>query len=102
MTDEPLAIALPMDAIREFCHRHRIRKLSLFGSVVREDFRADSDVDVLVEFEAGYRPGLAFFSMGDELSAILGKPVDFNTEGWLSERFREDVLAEARPVYVAA
>jgi predicted nucleotidyltransferase len=40
--------------------------------------------------------------MGDELSAILGKPVDFNTEAWLSERFREDVLAEARPVYVAA
>jgi uncharacterized protein len=102
MPEEALPVSLPTDAIAEFCRRHRIRKLSLFGSVVREVFGANSDVDVLVEFEDGYRPGLAFFSMGEELAEIIGRPVDFNTEGWISDRFRDEVLAEARPVYIAA
>ena len=89
------------DKIAAFCRRHRIRRLELFGSVLRDDFQPESDVDVLVEFEAGHVPGLAFFSMEAELSEILGKKVDLNTLQFLSERFRGKVLAEAEAHYVA-
>jgi len=95
-------ISIPREQIAEFCRRHHIRKLSLFGSVLRNDFRPDSDVDVLVEFEPGKTPGLAFFAMQDELSELFGRPVDLNTPAWLSRYFRDDVLAEAEPMYVEA
>ena len=95
-------IHVSREAIGEFCRRHHIRRLAFFGSVLREDFGADSDVDVLVEFEPGYTPGLAFFAMQDELSQILGRKVDLNTPQWLSEQFREEVQAEAEVEYVAA
>lgn len=93
-------IDIPRDRIADFCRRNHIRKLSLFGSVVREDFREDSDVDVLIEFEPGYAPGLRFFAMEIELSQILGRPVDLNTTQWLSPRFRDDVQREQVPIYV--
>ena len=86
-------------ALDDFCRRHHIRKLAPFGSVVRDDFGPESDVDVLVEFEPGHIPGLAFFGMQDELSEILGRRVDLNTADFLSPRFRDDVLAEADTVY---
>ncbi len=54
-------VPIPKDEITEFCRRHHIRRLSLFGSVLTGDFRPDSDVDVLVEFEEGHTPGLVFF-----------------------------------------
>lgn len=92
----------PMDKIAAFCRRHRIRRLSLFGSILRDDFGPKSDVDVLVEFEEGARTGLAFFGMQDELSAILGRKVDLNTPGFLSKYFRDEVLREARELYAAA
>lgn len=93
---------MPKDRIAEFCRRHHIRRLSIFGSALRDDFRQDSDVDVLVEFKPGHVPGLAFFAMEQELSEILGRKVDLNTLQWLSPRFREKVLAEAEEQYVAA
>jgi len=93
---------LPQGAIAEFCRRHRIRRLALFGSVIRDDFTPESDVDVLVEFEPGARTGFAFFRMQDELGKILNRRVDLNTPGFLSRYFREAVLAEARDIYVAA
>ena len=93
-------IEIPYDRIADFCRRNHIRKLSLFGSVVREDFKPDSDVDVLVEFEPEYTPGLRFFSMQTELSQILGRPVDLNTPLWLSPRFLDEVQREQIPVYV--
>lgn len=93
-------VNVPRDKIADFCRRNHIRKLSLFGSVVREDFRPDSDVDVLVEFEPGHVPGLRFFAMQAELSQILGRPVDLNTSQWLSPRFRDDVQREQVAVYV--
>ena len=71
--------AIPYAEIAEFCQRPHIRKLELFGSVLRPDFRPDSDVDVLVEFEPEHIPGLAFFHMQDELSSLLGRTVDLNT-----------------------
>ena len=93
-------IEIPHDRIAEFCRRNHIRKLSLFGSVVREDFKPDSDVDVLVEFEPGYTPGLRFFTLQAELSQILGRAVDLNTRQWLSPYFREDVENEQVAIYV--
>ena len=90
------------DKIAEFCRKHRIKKLALFGSVLREDFRSESDVDVLVEFEPGNVPGLAFFSMEKELSEILGHKVELHTPQFLSRYFRDEVMAEAEIQYVAA
>ena len=95
-------IEIPTEEIAAFSRRNRIRKLALFGSVLRDDFTPDSDVDVLVEFEPGHTPGLAFFAMQRELSAILGKTADMNTPRILSPYFRQEVLAEAEVFYVAA
>ncbi len=95
-------IKVPKDQLAEFCKRHHVRRLALFGSVLRDDFGPDSDVDVLVEFEPGHTPGLAFFAMQDELSAIVGRRVDLNTPGFLSRYFRDRVMSEAENLYVAA
>lgn len=95
-------IDFPPDQIAEFCRRNHICKLSLFGSILRDDFRADSDVDVLVEFDPGRTPGLRFFGIQDELSELLGRRVDLNTQGFLSKYFRDEVLQEAEVQYVAA
>ncbi len=95
-------VQIPQDKLADFCRRHRIRKLALFGSVLREDFRQDSDVDVLVEFEPRARVGLlALAGMELELSGLLGRRVDLNTEGFLSRYFRAEVLKEAEVQYVA-
>jgi predicted nucleotidyltransferase len=95
-------INVPREKIADFCQRYHIRKLAFFGSVLREDFTPESDVDVLVEFEAGHVPGLAFFAMQDELSKILGRKVDLNTKGFISKYFRDEVLRKSRVEYVAA
>lgn len=94
-------IEINKNEIERFCHRHRIRRLALFGSVLRDDFGPDSDVDVLVEFEDGHVPGLAFFAMESELTRILGRKVDLNTPQFLSRYFRDEVLAEAEDQYAA-
>jgi predicted nucleotidyltransferase len=93
------AIDIPFDEIARFCEKHHIRKLSLFGSVLREDFRPESDVDVLVEFEADAHVGWEFVGMQDELSEILGRKVDLNTAGFLSRHFRQKVLDSAQVLY---
>jgi len=95
-------VAVDRSTIAAFCRRHHIRKLSLFGSVLRDDFRPDSDVDVLVEFEPGHVPGLAFFAMQRELSEILGRKVDLNTPQCLSRYYRDEVLAEAEVLHDAS
>lgn len=93
-------IAVPEQALAEFCRRYHIRKMSLFGSVLRDDFRVDSDVDVLIEFEAGKTVDLFIFSdMQDELSEILGYEVDLNTPKFLSRYFRDAVMEQARVLY---
>jgi uncharacterized protein len=87
-------------AIAEFCQRHHIRKLALFGSVLREDFRPESDVDVLVEFEPGHVPGFfRLFDLQEELYAIFGRKVDLRTPEDLSRYFRAEVVAEAQVQY---
>lgn len=102
MIRRKLPIDVPRQRVADFCRRNRIRTLSLFGSVLREDFAPSSDVDVLVEFEEGCTPGLAFFTMEMELAELLGRPVDLNTPDCLSRHFRDEVLAEAESVYDAA
>jgi predicted nucleotidyltransferase len=93
-------IPIDRDQIADFCRRHHIRKLALFGSVLRDDFRPDSDVDVLVEFEPGHVPGLRFIRMQDELSTILGGwTVDLVTPKFLNKRVRGRVLADAEIQY---
>ena len=98
---ERLRIKVPSEEIREFCRRNHLRRLSFFGSVLREDFRVDSDVDVLVEFEPGSSVGyLGLAAMEVELSEILGRRVDLRTPAELSRYFRDEVLAEAEAQYV--
>jgi len=102
MTSSRARIQIPRDRVVEVCHRNHIRRLALFGSVLRDDFTSASDVDMLVEFESGKTPGFAFFRMQDELSEIIGRRVDLNTPKELSKYFRDEVLAEAEDLYVAA
>jgi len=82
-------VAIDPERLADFCRRHHVARLSLFGSVLRDDFTPGSDVDMLVEFETGRTPGLEFFAMGDELSRIIGRRVDLNTPEFLSRYFRE-------------
>lgn len=91
---------IPKDKIAEFCRRNHIRRLSLFGSVLREDFRPDSDIDVLVEFEHGQPVGyIRMAAMENELSEILGRKVDLRTPAELSRYFRDDVMRTAQVKY---
>jgi len=94
-------IRIPRDKIADFCVRHHIRKLAFFGSVPRNDFKPDSDIDVLVEFEPGHVPGfIRLFEMETELSALLdGRQVDLVTQGFLNPRIRERVLRDAEVAY---
>jgi len=96
-------VPIPKERLAEFCRRHHIRKLALFGSVLRDDFRPDSDVDVLVEFQPDASVG--FFRLAEmelELSDLLGRRVDLRTPAELSRYFRDEVLKEAEIQYVAA
>jgi hypothetical protein len=97
-----LQVQIDRGQIAAFCRRHHIRKLAFFGSVLRSDFGADSDVDVLVEFEPGFTPGLRLIAMERELSALLaGRRVDLVTPKFLNPRIRERVLAQAETQYAA-
>jgi len=93
-------IAVEREKVAEFCRRHHIRRLSLFGSVLRPDFRPDSDVDVLVEFQPGRVVGLIRLAgIERELSGVIGRKVDIRTAADLSRYFRDDVLAKAEVLY---
>ena len=99
-SDMRARIPIDREKIADFCRRNHIRRLALFGSVLREDFRPDSDIDVLVEFEAGHVPGLAFIRLEQELSRLLGgRRVDLVTPKFLNERIRDRVLGDAEVQY---
>ena len=96
-----IQIDVPQGKLAAFCKRHHIRWLAFFGSVLRKEFTPESDVDVLVEFEPGYRVGLIRLAgMEIELSALLGRKADLRTPGDLSRYFRQDVLDTAEVQYV--
>jgi hypothetical protein len=95
-------IDIPQDKLAEFCRRHGIARLSLFGSMLRADFRPESDIDVLVEFLPGRTPGLfRFAGMEMELCDLLERHVHLCTPGDLSVYIRDKVLSEARVQYAA-
>ena len=97
-----LKIKIDSNKIADFCRRRHISKLALFGSVLRDDFRPDSDVDVLVEFEPGHVPGLEFIDIQDELSTLLDrKRVDLVTPKFLNRHIRERILGDAQVQYAA-
>jgi predicted nucleotidyltransferase len=103
MSVAELPIPLDREQIAAFCRARGIRKLSLFGSVLRADFDpARSDVDVLAEFAPGVRPGWEFFGWHEDLKPIFGRKVDLHTPNSLSPYFREEVLGEAVPIYEQA
>jgi predicted nucleotidyltransferase len=80
-----------------FCRKHHIRRLSFFGSAVRDDFREDSDIDVLVEFEPGRTPGFGIIDVQDELSRLFGgRSVDIVNPKYLNPLLRDRILAEAQ------
>ncbi len=96
----PHQIEIPPGQIAEFCRRNGIRRLSLFGSILREDFGAESDVDMLVEFESGRTPGLlGMAGLEIELSELIGRKVDLRTKEDLSRYFRDEVVASAITQY---
>lgn len=95
-------LAVTAEQIADFCRRHHIRWLAVFGSVLRDDFGPESDVDVLVEFEPERRLGLEFVAIADELEEIVGRRVDFLTPDMLSRWLRPRVMREARLLYDAA
>jgi uncharacterized protein len=91
------------EKIAEFCRRHRIRRMTLFGSILRGDFTPESDVDVLEELDPEAHIGLlTFVGIQEELGDMIGHRVDLNTPECLSRHFREEVLQEAKDQYVAA
>jgi predicted nucleotidyltransferase len=93
-------VKLNKDQIVAFCRARHIRRLSIFGSAIRSDFRSDSDIDILVEFEPEHIPGLfGIAHMERELSVLLGRKVDLRTPEDLSRYFRQQVLEEAELQY---
>ncbi len=90
---------IPSSLLADFCKQYHIRRLSLFGSVLREDFGSESDVDVLVEFDPEHIPGFVFFRIQEELTALLGRKVDLHTPKSLSRYFRDQVQEEAELQY---
>ena len=102
---DKLKIKVPRREVIAFCKKHRIQKMAFFGSVLRDDFKPTSDVDVLVEFEQGHTPGLSFFALPAELKDILGRDVDLLTySGVQMSRNpirRKAILDSAQVYYVA-
>jgi len=97
-----LNIAVDREQIAEFCRRRHIRRLAFFGSVLRNDFRPESDVDVLIEFEPGYRLGLfELIRMQHEFSDMIGREADFRTPEDLGRYMRDRVIAESEVQYAA-
>ncbi len=97
----PAHITLDRTAIADACRRHRIRKLSIFGSVLRDDFRPDSDIDLLVEWKPGVREdAFSLYDVETDLSKLFeGRKVDLVNERFLYHRLRDRILGSAEVVY---
>lgn len=97
-------IPIPYKEIAAFCRKYHIRSLALFGSILREDFTPESDIDILIEFEEGKTPGFfTILTMEEELSDIFGgKKIDIRTPEDLSRHFRDDVINSCEVCYKAS
>ncbi|MBI5179473.1 MAG: nucleotidyltransferase family protein [Nitrospinae bacterium] len=97
-----IKIELPQEAIAEICKRHQVRELSVFGSAVRDDFTADSDIDFLVEFQPDAKIGfLEFAGMQIELAELLGRKVDLVSKNGLNPVIRDEILDSSKVFYAA-
>jgi len=95
-------IEIPEDAIADFCRRHGVKRLALFGSILTDDFGPDSDIDILVEFQPSVRYSLLDLGgMWAELRELIGREIDLKTPLDLSRYFRDEVVSRARPLYAA-
>ncbi len=93
-------LKLPAEYLEEFCRKYHITRLSLFGSALRDDFKPESDIDILVQFEAGHVPGfIKLAGMELELGKMLGRKVDLRTAEDLSPYFRDEVVKQAKVEY---
>jgi predicted nucleotidyltransferase len=97
----PARINIDKQAIADFCRKWRVSELALWGSILSEDFRPDSDVDVYVTFEEGYSPGLHIVTMRDELAAMFGRPVDLGTKRTLRPRIKDTVISSSEVIFAA-
>jgi hypothetical protein len=104
MTTIPVqtAIPIPYTELANFCQKHHIVRMWLFGSILRDDFRPDSDIDALVEFDPDHVPGWEFYTWHVELENIFGRSVDLTTPDSLSKYIRKKVMSSARVVYERA
>lgn len=94
-----IAIEYDQQKIESFCQNYHIRKFAFFGSVLRDDFGPDSDIDILVEFEPGHTPGYDFFLLEKELAQMLGRKVDLQTPNFLSPEIRHHIISESSAIY---
>lgn len=95
-------IEFPPDTIADFCRRHHVKRLALFGSILRDDFRPDSDIDVLIEFEPGKGPGFFGFARAEmELTKLLGREVQFHTPAMLGPIYKAVIAQGPRVQYAA-
>jgi predicted nucleotidyltransferase len=95
-------IEFSQDELQSICRRHGVRRLALFGSVLRDDFGPDSDIDVLIEFEPGMHVGFRLFRVEEELSALFGEhKVDLVNPKYLNRFIRDKVLSEAQVIHAA-
>ena len=95
-------IDIPMDVLAELCRRYHVRELAMFGSALRDDFRDDSDIDMLVEYEPDARVGLfEHFDLQRELESLIGRPVDLVPKNGLRPMLRESNLSTTEVIYAA-
>ena len=92
---------IPRSAVAAMCKKYHIREMGLFGSVARGESRENSDVDLCVEFDAGYHPGLGWFDLEEELECLLGRRVDLSRKSLLKPRVRREALRDAVVLYAA-
>ncbi|MCI1747213.1 MAG: nucleotidyltransferase family protein [Acidipropionibacterium sp.] len=92
---------IDLERLREVCERYGVASLEVFGSVARGEERRDSDIDLLFTLKPGRRLGFALFDLEDELSSVLGRPVDLVRRSSINKYIRDQVLADARPLYAA-
>lgn len=103
MVERAFRVPVPIESVEAFCRKWNVVELSLFGSVLREDFRPDSDIDVMVRFDEGKRPrGFGFVDMKLELESLFGRPVDLVEYGTIDNPFRRHAIMRDRTVVYAA
>lgn len=95
------AIDVNQERLRDVCERYGVASLELFGSIARDESNEDSDVDLLYVLKPGVRLGFRLFELEDELAVIFGRPVDLVARTAINKYIREQVLADAQPLYAA-